>query len=271
MGLAIGALEVLAVRRPCDDPLLRFAMHIRTALAITDTAVTVHQDRLHALTRPGYVPAFYELDRIVNSAASLRVALAESGTYVQAIRRVVETRESASTADRGMAAHLSRAAVARSGLAPRAPGPGGPTSPFLQPSSGGRRPPRGRVAERSGEVLVAVGILGAGAHRAGQLLQRQLDVPSIRDPVLHHRVLVRPPVGLRPDAPLADGDHRDVAHGPRPPGGADLALQPSPVPMSARLLHPCSSFAPVRPLPQLGCDNPGRRSIPAPEILGVCP
>ncbi|WP_406080476.1 hypothetical protein OG468_08605 [Streptomyces zaomyceticus] len=76
-GQPIEVLEVLAVRHPCDDPLLRSAMHIRTALAITDNAVTVHQDRLHALTRPGYVPAFYELDRIVNSATTLRVALAE--------------------------------------------------------------------------------------------------------------------------------------------------------------------------------------------------
>ncbi|MFE2559722.1 hypothetical protein ACFXGT_27585 [Streptomyces sp. NPDC059352] len=117
----IETLEVLAVRRPCDDPLLRSAMRIRAALAVTDNTVSVHQDRLHALTRPGYVPAFYELDRIVNSAASLRVVLAESSAYVQAIRYVVEAREAASTADRGPAAHLPRAAVARSGLAPRSP------------------------------------------------------------------------------------------------------------------------------------------------------
>ncbi|MFD5327953.1 hypothetical protein [Streptomyces sp. NPDC127092] len=120
-GQPIEVLEVRAVRRPCDDPLLRSAMHIRTALAITDNAVSVHQDRLHALTRPGYVPAFYELDRLSSSAADLRVALAESGAYVQAIRRVVEAREAASTADRGPAASLSRAAVARSGLASRTP------------------------------------------------------------------------------------------------------------------------------------------------------
>ncbi|WP_395365187.1 hypothetical protein ACHGLA_30715 [Streptomyces sp. YH02] len=121
-GQPIEVLEVLAVRRPCDDPLLRSAMHIRTALAITDNAVSVHQDRLHAMTRPGYVPAFYELDRLVNSAADLRVALAESSVYVQAIRRVVEAREAASTTDRGPAASLSRAAVARSGLASHTPG-----------------------------------------------------------------------------------------------------------------------------------------------------
>ncbi|MFE2234196.1 hypothetical protein ACFXA4_16730 [Streptomyces sp. NPDC059442] len=52
-GQPIDVLEALAVRRLCDDPLLRSAMHIRTALAITDNAVSVHQDRLHAMTDPG--------------------------------------------------------------------------------------------------------------------------------------------------------------------------------------------------------------------------
>ncbi|WP_257577941.1 hypothetical protein [Streptomyces sp. JJ38] len=73
-GQPIKALEVLGVRRPSEDPLLRCAMHTRTALAITDNAVTVHQDRLHALSRHGYVPDFYELDRITDTAVSLRVA-----------------------------------------------------------------------------------------------------------------------------------------------------------------------------------------------------
>ncbi|MFE1439191.1 hypothetical protein [Streptomyces sp. NPDC058739] len=244
-GQPIELLEVLAVRRPCDDPLLRSAMHIRTALAITDNAVSVHQDRLHALTRPEYVPAFYELDRLVSSAADLRVALAESGADVQAVRRVVEAREAASAADRGPAANLSRAAVARSGLASHAPGRC-PTSVFRRLSSGRRRPHRGRAAERSGKVFVVVGVLGAGAHHAGQLLYRQLDVPSFRGPVFHQRFLVRPPVGLRADAPLAVGDHRDVTHGPRPPDGSDLVLQPGPFPMSARLRHPCSPFGLLR-------------------------
>lgn len=40
-GQLLEALEVLEVRRPSDDPLLRCAMHTRTALAITDNAVTV--------------------------------------------------------------------------------------------------------------------------------------------------------------------------------------------------------------------------------------
>ncbi|WP_257132476.1 MULTISPECIES: hypothetical protein [unclassified Streptomyces] len=36
-GQPIEALEVLGVRRPSEDPLLRCAMHTRAALAITDT------------------------------------------------------------------------------------------------------------------------------------------------------------------------------------------------------------------------------------------
>ncbi|MGW6681124.1 hypothetical protein ACWGBO_14680 [[Kitasatospora] papulosa] len=94
-GQPIEALEVLGVRRPSEDPLLRCAMHTRAALIITDSAVTVHQDRLHALSRHGYVPDFYELDRITETAVKLRVAHAESRAYLQAIRRVVEAREAA--------------------------------------------------------------------------------------------------------------------------------------------------------------------------------
>ncbi|MGW7710970.1 hypothetical protein [Streptomyces sp. NPDC054771] len=60
-GRPIEALETLAVRRPCNDPLLRSAMHIRSTLVVTENAVTVYQERLHALTRPGHVPAFYDL------------------------------------------------------------------------------------------------------------------------------------------------------------------------------------------------------------------
>ncbi|MFJ4868553.1 hypothetical protein [Streptomyces sp. NPDC088757] len=122
-GQPVEALEVLAVRRPSEDPLLRAAMHTRTALAITDNSVSVHQNRLHALTRPGYVPAHYELDRIVSSAADLRVALSESGAYLQAIRRVVEAREAAVPAARAPADRLTQAAVARSGHALATPGP----------------------------------------------------------------------------------------------------------------------------------------------------
>ncbi|WP_093801757.1 hypothetical protein [Streptomyces sp. Wb2n-11] len=121
-GQPIEVLEVLAVRHPCEDPLLRAAMHTRTALAVTDNSVTVHQDRLHALSQPGYVPAFYELDRITDSAADLRVAHTESRTYLQAIRRVVEAREAAAPAGRAPAVRLTQVAVARSGHAPHAPG-----------------------------------------------------------------------------------------------------------------------------------------------------
>lgn len=70
----IDVLEALAVRRPCDDPLLRAAMHIRSSLAVADNALAVHRDRLHALTRTSRVPAFYDHERITASAVDLRVA-----------------------------------------------------------------------------------------------------------------------------------------------------------------------------------------------------
>ncbi|MFE3737769.1 hypothetical protein [Streptomyces sp. NPDC059134] len=127
-GRPIEALESIAVRSPSEDPLLRSVMHIRSSLVVTDTAVAVHQDRLHALSRPGRVPAFYDLERITGSAADLRVAQAESRTSLQAISHVIEARESAATADRAPAARLAQAAVARSGHASRALGqsPGQP-------------------------------------------------------------------------------------------------------------------------------------------------
>ncbi|MEU0447544.1 hypothetical protein [Streptomyces tendae] len=121
-GQPLETLEVLAVRRPSEDPLLRSAMHTRAALAITDNAVTAHQDRLHALTRRGYVPDFYELDRITESAVNLRVAHAESRAYLQAIRRVVEARETAAPVAEAPADRLAQAAVARSGQAPHTSG-----------------------------------------------------------------------------------------------------------------------------------------------------
>ncbi|WP_411076233.1 hypothetical protein [Streptomyces sp. cmx-4-7] len=121
-GQPIEVLEVLAVRRPCEDPLLRSAMHTRTALVISDNSVAVHKDRLHAMTRPGYVPAFYELDRLTDSAVDLRVAHSESHAYLQAIRRVVEAREAAAPAARAPVDRLTQAAVARSGRTSSAPG-----------------------------------------------------------------------------------------------------------------------------------------------------
>ncbi|MYQ48736.1 hypothetical protein GTW40_27510 [Streptomyces sp. SID4985] len=144
-GQPIEILEVLAVRRPSDDPVLRSAMHVRAALAITDNAVSAHQTRLHALTRPGYVPAFFELERITSSAADLRVAHAESQTYLQSIRRVVEAREAAVPAAPAPAARLAQAAVARSGHTPHhpghAPGPPAPSAAVgpSAPAAGPRR------------------------------------------------------------------------------------------------------------------------------------
>ncbi|MFJ9110160.1 hypothetical protein [Streptomyces sp. NPDC102283] len=142
-GRPIEALESIAVRRPTDDPLLLSVMHIRSALLVTaDSSVAVHQERLHALTCPGHVPAFYDLQRITSSAADLRVAQAESRTALQAISHVIQAREAAATADRATAARLAQAAVARSGrdqhvlgqvpdqaatpavVGPPAPGPG---------------------------------------------------------------------------------------------------------------------------------------------------
>ncbi|MFB7030878.1 MULTISPECIES: hypothetical protein [unclassified Streptomyces] len=121
-GQPIEVLEVLAVRRPCEDPLLRSAIHTRTALVISDNSVAVHKDRLHAMTRPGYVPAFYEMDRLTDSAVDLRVAHSESHAYLQAIRRVVEAREAAAPAARAPADRLAQAAVARSGRTSSTPG-----------------------------------------------------------------------------------------------------------------------------------------------------
>ncbi|MET7678993.1 hypothetical protein [Streptomyces sp. NPDC005423] len=118
----IEALESLAVRRPAEDPLLRSAMHIRSTLVVSNDAVAVHQDRLHALTRSGHVPAFYDLERITSSAVDLRVAQAESRAALQAISHVIEAREAAATADRAPAVRLAQAAVARSAHAPRALG-----------------------------------------------------------------------------------------------------------------------------------------------------
>ncbi|MGW4290407.1 hypothetical protein ACWEIK_26125 [Streptomyces sp. NPDC004673] len=141
-GRPVEMLEVLAVRRPCEDPLLRSAVHIRTALAITADAVTVHQDRLHAMTRPGYVPTFWELDRITGAAADLRVAHAESQAYLQSIRRVVEAYETAAPADEAPAVRLTQAAVARSGHAPHAPGPA-PAPPAPSANAGPPAPAAG--------------------------------------------------------------------------------------------------------------------------------
>ncbi|MFF2503569.1 hypothetical protein ACFVTY_09365 [Streptomyces sp. NPDC058067] len=120
----IEILEPLAIRRPSADPLLRAAIHVRSTLAITDSAATVHQNRLHALTRPGYVPAFYEPDRIISSAADLRVAQAENQAYLQSIQA------------HGRSPRSRRV---------RGPAPGSPPGP-------GRRRPTGHVPHTAGQV-----------------------------------------------------------------------------------------------------------------------
>ncbi|WP_328912476.1 MULTISPECIES: hypothetical protein [unclassified Streptomyces] len=127
----IEELETIAVQHPIQDPLLRSAMHIRSVLVVSSNAVVVHQDRLHAMTRPGQAPAFYDLERITRSAADLRVAQAESRTALQAIGCVIDAREATLPAEREPAIRLAQAAVARSAHTPRAPGqlPGQPAGP----------------------------------------------------------------------------------------------------------------------------------------------
>lgn len=143
-GQPIAVLETFATRHPVDDPLLRSAMHIRSALVITENSVAVYRDGLHALSRPGYVPDFYELKRVTDVAADLRVTQAESSAYLQAIRRVVEAREAAAPTAGSPVVRLAQAAVARSGHTPpvRGPMPGPPAAPAVAgpsaPSPGAR-------------------------------------------------------------------------------------------------------------------------------------
>ncbi|MER7750890.1 LuxR C-terminal-related transcriptional regulator [Kitasatospora sp. NPDC097643] len=118
-GRPIAELEKASVRTPVEDPLLRTAMHTRSHLVVVSNAAVVHQERLHALTRPGHVPAFYDLDRITQSASALRTAYAESNTALQAISHVIDARELALKADGGPDAARVRAATARTSQAPQ--------------------------------------------------------------------------------------------------------------------------------------------------------
>ncbi|MER7772387.1 hypothetical protein [Kitasatospora sp. NPDC096140] len=122
-GRPIADLEKSASRLAATDPMLRSAMHHRAHLVVVSNSIAVHQDRLHALTRPGHVPAFYDLDRITTSASALRTAYAESNTAVQMIRHVVAAREHALTAAGGPDAERVRAATARTSQATRPLGP----------------------------------------------------------------------------------------------------------------------------------------------------
>lgn len=139
-GRPIAELEKASVRQPVEDPLLRAAMHTRSHLTVVSNSVVVHQNRLHALTRPGHVPAFYELDRITDTASALRTAYAESNTALTAIRDLVEARGHALKADSGRDAERVRAATARTapsrplGLSANQPAPPAATGKAASPA-----------------------------------------------------------------------------------------------------------------------------------------
>ncbi|MFF4927154.1 MULTISPECIES: hypothetical protein [unclassified Kitasatospora] len=118
-GRPIADLEKAAVRRPVEDPLLRAAMHSRGYLTVVSNSIAVHQERLHALTHPGHIPTFYDLDRITESASALRTAHAETSTALRAICHVVDARELALQDQNGPGAERVKAATARSTHAPR--------------------------------------------------------------------------------------------------------------------------------------------------------
>ncbi|MET8626611.1 hypothetical protein ABZW30_23110 [Kitasatospora sp. NPDC004669] len=130
-GRPIAELQKAAPRLPVEDPMLRSAMHHRSHLVVVSNSIAVHQERLHALTRPGHVPAFYDLDRITASASALRTAHAESNTALQMIRHVVDARELVLKAEGGPDAERVRAATSRTSQAHRPLGlpTGQPTPP----------------------------------------------------------------------------------------------------------------------------------------------
>ncbi|MFD7908582.1 helix-turn-helix transcriptional regulator, partial [Kitasatospora sp. NPDC059747] len=113
-GHPIAELGKASVRHPVEDPLLRAATHTRSHLVVVSKSVAVHQDRLHALTRPGHVPAFYGPDRITQSASALQTAYAESNTALQAISHVIAAREYTLTDQADTAVERVQAATARS-------------------------------------------------------------------------------------------------------------------------------------------------------------
>ncbi|MFJ4184203.1 hypothetical protein [Kitasatospora sp. NPDC089509] len=117
-GRPITELEKAAPRLPVEDAMLRAAMHHRSHLVVVSNSIAAHQDRLHTLTRPGHVPAFYDLDRITASASALRTAYAEINTAVQMIRHVIDARELALTTEGDPDAERVRAATARSSRVP---------------------------------------------------------------------------------------------------------------------------------------------------------
>ncbi len=144
-GRPLDELEAMAIRHPVEDPLLRSAMHIRSSLVVYSTAVAVHQERLHTLTGAGRVAAFYDNERITNSATELRVALAESRVALQSINHVIAARASAQESP-APADRLARAAVARTSAAikrtanPPAARPATAAQPAPARGPGRRRP-----------------------------------------------------------------------------------------------------------------------------------
>ncbi|MFD8751638.1 hypothetical protein ACFV0O_11765 [Kitasatospora sp. NPDC059577] len=119
-------------------------MHHRSHLVVVSNSIAVHQERLHALTRPGHVPAFYDLDRITASASALRTAHAESNSAaLQMIRYVVDARELTLKAEGGPDASRVRAATSRTSQAYRPLG-----LPAGQPAPPGPAAAAQRVANR---------------------------------------------------------------------------------------------------------------------------
>lgn len=120
-GRPIAELEVIAVQQPVHDPLLRAAMHVLSGLVISSNAVVVYQDRLHTLTRNGYVPAPYDRSPIAHTAMNMQIEQAESRTALAAIGHIIHAREAAQSDGGQPAVRLPQAAVARSAQAPRTP------------------------------------------------------------------------------------------------------------------------------------------------------
>ncbi|MFJ5879867.1 hypothetical protein [Kitasatospora cineracea] len=118
-GRPIAELEKTSALRPVEDPLLQAAMRTRIHLVVASNSVAVHQERLHALTRPGRVPAHYDLAALTDTASALRTGYAECYNALTSLRHLAEARE-AVTAD--LAAERVRAATARTAPS-RPPGP----------------------------------------------------------------------------------------------------------------------------------------------------
>ncbi|MEV7121184.1 hypothetical protein [Kitasatospora griseola] len=120
-GRPIADLEEAAGRLPVEDPLLHAVMRARHQLVVVHNAATALQHRLHALTRPGYVPALHELDRLASTASTLRAVHAEGHAAVQAIHNLINAHEFALKGVGGPNSERVRAADTRSAPT-RAPG-----------------------------------------------------------------------------------------------------------------------------------------------------